>query len=127
MNNIEKEEAIRRIEEHIRIHFAKEYPRAVKITEALNMAVNALKDQANAKSHCSTSRTEPLRSSDELAAVKCRCDAAVADLYKAADCSTCGYRDSGCRAKTHEDEMNHSCYKWRGEMEFLNERRTDDD
>ena len=53
--------------------------------------------------------------------------AAIADLYKAADCKTCGYQGSGCRAKTHEDEIDHSCYKWRGEMEFLNERRTDDD
>lgn len=42
---MEVKEAIRRIEEHNRIHFAKEYPRAIKITEALIMAVEALKKQ----------------------------------------------------------------------------------
>lgn len=38
-------EAIRRIEEHNRIHFAKEYPRAIKITDALVMATTALEKQ----------------------------------------------------------------------------------
>ena len=38
-------EAIRRIEEHNRIHFAEEYPRAIKITEALIMAIEALEKQ----------------------------------------------------------------------------------
>ena len=43
--DMEVKEAIRRIEEHNRIHFAEEYPRAIKITEALNMAVEALEKQ----------------------------------------------------------------------------------
>lgn len=60
------------------------------------------------------------------AARQCR-DMAIADLYEMANCETCGYRGLACMAKTHEDEIDHSCYKWRGEMEFLNERRTDDD
>ena len=42
-------EAIKRIEEHNRIHFAKEYPRAIKITDALIMAVEALKKQVPMK------------------------------------------------------------------------------
>lgn len=42
---MEAREAIKRINEHIGIHFAKEYPRAIKITEALYMAVEALKKQ----------------------------------------------------------------------------------
>ena len=39
------EEAIRRIETHNKIHFAKEFPRAIKITEALDMAIEALEKQ----------------------------------------------------------------------------------
>lgn len=35
-------EAAKRIEEHMEIHFSKEYPRAIKITEALEMAVKLL-------------------------------------------------------------------------------------
>lgn len=35
-------EAALRIEEHNAIHFAKEYPRAIKITEALDMATRLL-------------------------------------------------------------------------------------
>ena len=46
---METKEAIIRIEEHNRIHFAKEYPRAIKITEALDMAVNSLKSQDKIK------------------------------------------------------------------------------
>ena len=42
---MEIKEAIRRIEEHNRIHFAKEYPRANKITDALTMAVRVLEKQ----------------------------------------------------------------------------------
>ena len=42
---MEAKEAIERIEEHNRIHFAKEYPRAMKITDALIMAVEALQKQ----------------------------------------------------------------------------------
>ena len=42
-------EAITRIEEHNRIHFAKEYPRAILITDALDMAVKALKNQEYVK------------------------------------------------------------------------------
>ena len=42
---MEAKEAIKRIEEHNRIHSAKEYPFAIKITEALNMAVEALEKQ----------------------------------------------------------------------------------
>ena len=40
---MEIKEAIERIEKHKQIHFTKEYPRAIKITEALNMAVETLK------------------------------------------------------------------------------------
>lgn len=39
------QEAIERIEQHMRIHFASEYPHAVYITEALNLAIEALKAQ----------------------------------------------------------------------------------
>lgn len=42
---MEIKEAIERIKEHKQIHFAKEYPRAIKITEALDMAVEALEKQ----------------------------------------------------------------------------------
>ena len=42
-------EAIRRIEEHNRIHFSNEYPRAIFITEALDMAVDSLKNQDKIK------------------------------------------------------------------------------
>ena len=38
-------EAIKRIEEHNKFHAAKEYPFAIKITEALDMAVEALEKQ----------------------------------------------------------------------------------
>ena len=46
---MEIKEAIKRIEEHNAIHFAKEYLRAIKITEALNMGVEALKKQEEIK------------------------------------------------------------------------------
>lgn len=46
---MEAKEAIKRIEEHNRIHFVKEYPRAIKITDALIMAVEALKKQVPMK------------------------------------------------------------------------------
>ena len=39
---MEIKEAIKRIEEHKQIHFTKEYPRAIKITEALDMAIEKL-------------------------------------------------------------------------------------
>lgn len=39
---MEIKEAIKRIEEHKQIHFAKKYPRAIKITEALDMAIEKL-------------------------------------------------------------------------------------
>ena len=42
---MEAKEAIKRIEEHNRIHAAKEHPFAIKITEALDMAVKALEKQ----------------------------------------------------------------------------------
>lgn len=42
---MEAKEAIKRIKEHNRIHAVKEYPFAIKITEALNMAVEALEKQ----------------------------------------------------------------------------------
>ena len=42
---MEIKEAIRRIDNHKHIHFADEYPRAIKITEALEMAMNALEKQ----------------------------------------------------------------------------------
>lgn len=35
-------EAADRIEEHMRIHYNNEYPHAIKITEALELAVNVL-------------------------------------------------------------------------------------
>jgi hypothetical protein len=46
---MEVKEAIRRIEEHNSIHFAEEYPRAIKITDALIMAIEALKKQVPMK------------------------------------------------------------------------------
>lgn len=46
---MEVKEAIKRIEDHKRIHFSKEYPRAIKITEALNMAIEALEKQISMK------------------------------------------------------------------------------
>lgn len=46
---MEIKEAIRRIEEHNSIHFTNEYPRAIKITEALDVAVNSLKSQDKIK------------------------------------------------------------------------------
>ena len=42
---MEIKEAIERIEDHKRIHFAKEYSRAIKITEALDMAIVALQEK----------------------------------------------------------------------------------
>lgn len=45
---MEIKEAIMRIEDHKRIHYAKE-SRARKITEALDMAVSALNNQKNIK------------------------------------------------------------------------------
>ena len=39
------DEAIRRIKKHNEVHFRKEYPHAIYITEALNMAVKALEKQ----------------------------------------------------------------------------------
>lgn len=38
-------EAIRRIKDHCETHFKLEYPNAIKITEALNMAIKALEQQ----------------------------------------------------------------------------------
>lgn len=48
---METKEAIERIKEHKQIHFAKEYPRAIKITEALDMAVETLKKQDPMEHH----------------------------------------------------------------------------
>ena len=42
---MEIREAIERIKDHKRIHFVEEYPRAIKITEALDMAIDALEVQ----------------------------------------------------------------------------------
>ena len=42
---MDAKEAIIRIETHNRIHAAKEFPFAIKITEALDMAVKALEKQ----------------------------------------------------------------------------------
>lgn len=42
---MEIKEAIKRIEDYKRIHFAEEYPRAIKITEALDMAIIALQEK----------------------------------------------------------------------------------
>lgn len=44
-------EAITRIETHNRIHAASEYPFAVKITEALDLAIEALKKQDPMEHH----------------------------------------------------------------------------
>ena len=48
---METKEAIKRIEKHKQIHFTKEYPRAIKITEALDMAVETLKKQDPMEHH----------------------------------------------------------------------------
>ncbi len=40
-------EAANRIEEHIQIHYKNEYPHAVLITEALQMAMTLLRERAN--------------------------------------------------------------------------------
>lgn len=48
---MEVKEAIRRIEEHNRIHFAKEYPWAIKITEALDIAIDVLQKQIPMEHH----------------------------------------------------------------------------
>ena len=48
---MDAKEGIRRIEDHNRIHFAKEYPFAARITEALNMAVVALEKQIPMEHH----------------------------------------------------------------------------
>lgn len=42
-------EAIKRIKDHNRIHAVKEYPFAIKITEALDMAIEALEKQTPKK------------------------------------------------------------------------------
>ena len=46
---MDNKEAILRIKDHMEIHFAKEYPRAIKITEALEMAIKALEKQTPIK------------------------------------------------------------------------------
>lgn len=46
---MDTKEAIRRIKQHNRIHFAKEYPKAILITEALDMAIEALEKQVPKK------------------------------------------------------------------------------
>jgi hypothetical protein len=64
---MDAKEAIKRIEDHNRVHFAKEYPRAILITEALNMAVEALKKQNPMEHHhtvvCECSGGEKIRTS----------------------------------------------------------------
>lgn len=42
---MDEREAIERIKVHNQIHFEKEYPKAIKITKALDMAVDALEKQ----------------------------------------------------------------------------------
>ena len=42
---MDNKEAIARIRDHMEIHFANEYPRAIKITEALEMAIKAIEKQ----------------------------------------------------------------------------------
>ena len=49
--SMEIKEAIKRIEKHNRIHSAKEYPLAIRITEALDMAVEALNKQVPMEHH----------------------------------------------------------------------------
>ena len=46
---MDNKEAITRIRDHMEIHFAKEYPFAIKITEALEMAIKALEIQTPKK------------------------------------------------------------------------------
>ena len=48
---MEVREAILRIEDHNRIHFVKEYPKPIKVTEALDMAIEALKKQEPMEYH----------------------------------------------------------------------------
>ena len=43
--DVEVKEAIKRIKEHNRIHFAQEYPFTIKITEALDIAIKSLENQ----------------------------------------------------------------------------------
>lgn len=48
MKSMEIKEAIKRIKEHIEIHYAKE-PRAIYVSEALYMGIDALKKQMPVK------------------------------------------------------------------------------
>ena len=48
---MDNQEAIIRIKEHNRVHSIKEYPFAIKITEALDMAVEALSKQIPIEHH----------------------------------------------------------------------------
>ena len=48
---MDAKEAIYRIDVHNKIHAIKEYPYAIKITEALNMSIEALKKQDPIEHH----------------------------------------------------------------------------
>lgn len=43
------EEAARRIEDHMKIHFSQEYPHAIFITRALKLAIDVLREKAKAE------------------------------------------------------------------------------
>lgn len=66
-------EAISRIKEHMQIHFAAEYPHAVYITEALNMAIEALNEK------------EPV-----TPIIKQEMDNVTSDIDDVAFCGKCG-------------------------------------
>ena len=55
---MEAKEAIKRIEQHNRIHATKEFPFAIKITKALDMAVEALESKIAKKPLTDTLREE---------------------------------------------------------------------
>lgn len=88
---MEVKEAIARIKDHMEIHFAKEYPRAIKITEALEMAIKALEKQMPMKPIYSDYDDNGY--DDELIP------------YKAA-CPICGYE---FEFGYWNDEDNHHC------------------
>ena len=80
-----KEEAISRIREHMAIHKLNE-PRAVKITEALNMAIEALKER------------QPIEIQSNGYGLACcpKCSAIIEDITsdgkRVAFCRICGQR-----------------------------------
>lgn len=84
-------EAIRRIKEHNRIHYKNEYPHAVLITEALNMAIKALEENNRLK--------ELLKKAvEDIRLVQVDCDSE--------DCNYCIYDlHNCCKWKRHNEAM----------------------